>query len=758
MATVVAAKDQARPDEPLNFQFEIPPVRSDRVEKMLGYVNSVRAGICLERARYYTESYKRTESLPQIVRRAMALENTLEKMSLYLLPGSLLLGNQASRPNYSPLFPDFTTDFLKRELFDRKPYFPSERPADKFDIDESLLPELESILDYWQGKTHKARVYARLPAEALAAQDKIGAVNILNYVHGGDGHFAPPYDWHIAHGLGYVIETSKEALAALDMTSAEGLGKKAFYEATIIACGAVIKWAHRYADFVEAQASREADSARRSELLEMAAICRRVPERPAETFHEALQSITFIQLAIQVEDNAQGVCLGRFDQVMNGVYERDLASGRITREKALELVQNFFVMLSVVERIRSWEDTAFFRGKPIFQNLTIGGIDPATRRDATNEMTYLVLDAIQNTRTVQPSHYARWHRNAPEKYKMKVVETIRLGTGFPAVANDEMYIQAMLNRGYEYKDAADYSIIGCAEPGPAGRRGGRTGAAWYSLAKCLEMALHNGKDPLSGCVLHPNSSGKDLSDFWNYEEVWTAFQEQARYYLRLVAIMDNAIDLTYEEFIDEPLGGVMACPETTLERGLSIKKGGAKYDFTGNQTIGLANVANSLYAIKKLVFEDGTLSGAQLLHAMSTDFADASTDPTGPEIRQICLSVPKYGNDVDEVDFIARDALALVCEELPKYKNTRAGRGPIGCCFQASTTTVSSNTPFGQSIGALPDGRNARTPLSDGQSPFRGSDTLGPTAALNSVSKLNLVLLSEGSLYNMKLFPADLKD
>jgi len=744
--------------EPLNFQFELKPVRSDRMEKMLNYVNSVHAGVCIERAKYYTESYRKTENLPQILRRARALDLTLEKMSLYILPGSLLLGNQASKPNYSPLFPDFTIDFLKQEIFGRKPYYPPERPADKFDIDEACLPELSSILEYWEGKTHKAHVYARLPPEALIAQDSIGAVNILNYVHGGDGHFAPPYKWLVSKGLGYIIRTAEEKHAGLDLTSAEGLEQKAFYEATIIVCKAVIKWAHRYADLVEAEAGKEKDPERKAELLEMAAISRRVPEQPAQDFHEAMQAITYIQLAIQVEDNAQGVCLGRFDQAMIDYYSRDIETKRLTRDKALELTQNFFVMLSVVERIRSWADTAFFRGKPIFQNLTIGGIDPVTRRDATNEVTYLVLDAIQHTRTVQPSHYVRWNRSAPEKFKMKVAETIKLGTGFPAVANDEVYIQSLLNRGYEYKDAADYCIIGCAEPGPAGRRGGRTGASWYSLAKCLEMALYNGHDPVSGITLNPNSSGKDLSTFESYDDVWAAFLEQARYYLKLTVIMDNAIDKTYEEFIDEPLGGIMACPETMLERGLSIKRGGAKYDFTGNQTIGLANVANSLYAIRKLVFEDRMLTGKQLMDAMRNDFTDLKSDPTGPEIQQMCISVPKYGNDIDEVDFIARDALMMVCEELPKYKNTRSGRGPIGGFFQASTTTVSSNTPFGQSIGALPDGRKAATPLSDGQSPFRGTDTMGPTAAINSVSKLNLVLLSEGSLYNMKLLPADLKD
>lgn len=744
--------------EPLNFQFEIQPVRSNRIEHMLDYVNSIQAGVCIDRARYFTESYRITENLPQIVRRAKALEHTLQNMSLYLLPGSLLLGNQASHPNYSPLFPEFSTDFLKEEIFDRTPYYPPERPADRFVIDEAILPELNSILEYWNGRTHKARVYARLPKEAISAQNDIGAINILNYVHGGDGHFAPPYKWHIDHGLGYIIRTAKQKLLEIDLTAPDGCDKKAFYEASIIVCRAVIGWAHRYADFVEAKAAEETDPVRKQELFSMAEISRWVPEHPARNFHEALQAVTYIQLAIQVEDNAQGVCLGRFDQVMAAHCEEELRSGTLTREKALELTQNFFVMLSVIERIRSWADTAFFRGKPIFQNLTIGGVNPETRLDATNEMSYIILDAIQNTRTVQPSHYVRWHKTAPEKFKMKVAETIRLGTGFPAVANDEVYMQAMMNRGYTYKDAADYCIIGCAEPGPPGLRGGRTGAAWYSLAKCLEMALYNGNDPLSGKILHPNSSNKDLSTFESYQEVWNAFSEQARYYLKLEVIMDNAIDKTYEEFIDEPLSGIMACPETTLERGQSLKKGGAKYDFTGNQTIGLANVANSLFAIKKLVFDEKTLTGKQLLHAMKTNFTDLTTDPTGPEIQQICIAVPKYGNDTDDVDLIARDALILVCEEFPKYKNTRYGKGPIGGVFQASTTTVSSNTPFGQSVGALPDGRNANAPLSDGQSPFRGTDTLGPTAALNSVSKLNLVLLSEGSLYNMKLFPADLKD
>jgi pyruvate formate-lyase/glycerol dehydratase family glycyl radical enzyme len=745
-------------NEPIHFQMDTEPKQSQRIREMLNCVNSFRAGICIERARYVTESYRRTTNLPFIMRRSKALENTLKKMKLYILPGSLLVGNQASKPNYSPLFPEFTVDFLEEEIFEGKPYFPNERPADKFDMDQNKLPELMEILSWWHGKTHKEKVYAVLPEEAILAQDAIGAVNIVNFLHGGDGHLAPPFKWLFKNGLGFMIEQCREKLAELDLTTIQGMESKRFYEAAIVSMQAVIDYSHRYAALAQSQAESVEDKQRKEELLELARICRKVPEQPADSFHEALQFMTFVQFTIQIEDNAQGICPGRFDLELWDHYQRDIESGAITREKALELVQNFFVCLSTIERIRSWEDTDYFRGKPIFQNMTIGGIDPETGMDSTNELTYIVLDAIANTRTIQPSHYARWHKGAPEKYKIKVAEVLRLGTGFPAISNDDLYISAMLNRGYEYKDAANYCIVGCAEPGVAGLRGGRTGAAWYCVAKVFEMALYNGHDPRSNVNIHPNRNGKDLSTFESYQELWAAFEDQAKYYIKLAAIMDNATDKLWEECVEEPLTSVLGCPVTTIERGRSLKKGGAKYDFTGNETIGLANVANSLYAIKNLVFEQKLVTGAQLLHALRTDFNDMTTKPTGAEIQQMCLSVPKYGNDMDKVDFIARDVLTLICEEFPKYKNTRYGRGPIGGIFQASTTTVSANTPFGRITGTLPDGRKGGTPVSDGQSPMRGTDSEGPTAAVRSVSKLRNVLLSEGSLYNLKFLPHDLKD
>ncbi len=722
-------------EEPLHFQIHQKPLRTQRIDHLYSYTTGAPAGICIERARLLTEAYKLNMAQPPILIRAKAVAHILEHMSLYILPGSLLVGNQASKPNYSPLFPEFAIDFLEKEIISGDPYFPDERPADRFEYDRSLSSEFMALFDYWRGNTHKDRVYANLPEEAILAQDKVDAVNIVNFMHGGCGHLTPPWPYLFENGLQAVINECEDKMSNLDEWKSPDIEKRRFYTAAKLSCESVIKYANRYAGLAEREAADCEDAARKTELLEIAR-----------------------QFAIQVEDNAQGISPGRFDRVLEPYYQSDKANGLLDADKAVELIENFFVILSTIERIRSWEDTAYFRGKPIFQNLTTGGIDPKTGADATSEVSYLVMDAIANTRTLQPSHYVRWHKNTPQAFKLKIAETIRLGTGFPAIANDELYIPAMMNRGYSYEDAADYCIEGCAEPGVAGMRGGRTGASWYCMAKVLETALYNGTDPRSGVTLHKNANGKDLSTFESYEEVWEAFIDQLKYYAKIHAIMDNTTDKLWEEYMEEPMTSIMGCTRTVMERGRSIKKGGAKYDFTGNETIGVANVGNSLYAIKKLIFDDKALSGAQLKHALETDFADMTTDPSGPVIQQMCLAVPKYGNDVDEVDMIVSDALEAICLELPKYTNTRHARGPIGGVFQASTTTVSSNTPFGMITGSLPDGRKKGTPLSDGQSPMRGTDVKGPTAAVRSVAKCKNIILSEGSLYNMKLLPQDLKD
>ncbi|PLR77403.1 formate C-acetyltransferase/glycerol dehydratase family glycyl radical enzyme [Bacillus sp. V3-13] len=740
-----------------SFQLEIKPQRSARMDALYKHITSFKPGICIERAYYMTEIYRQNMNLPAIVRRAKAIANVLENMSIYLMPGSFFVGNQTSKPRWAPLFPEFDVEWMEDEILNGNPSYPWDRPADKYDFNQEDREKLIEIINWWKGQTHTEALRGRLPKEALATHAQIKAADIGAYFQGGDGHFAPDHKWLFEHGLQYVIDQCEGYIANLDWTEPDTILKKDFYEAAIISCKATIKFANRYADLAEKMASQEKDVSRHMELKEIAEICRRVPLYPARTFREALQFIIFTHICIQIEDNGAGISFGRFDQILQNLYEKGIADGSLTRDAALELTENFYYQIYTINKVRSWEDTDYFRGVPMFQNLTVGGQNPKTKSDATNELSFICLEATANTRVPQPSLTVRFHNKSPLEFKMKVAEVIRLGMGLPSVFNDEVYIPALMNRGYELDDAYNYCIIGCVEPGTAGLLGGRTGGAWLNLTKILEMSLYGGTDPRTGIRLHPNQNGKDLESFSSFEEAKEAYIDQLEYYIKMEAILENTIDQLWEERLEEPIAAVFGCPTTTIPRGKPLKKGGAKYDLTGQQTIGTANVANSLYAIKKLIFEDKILTGKQLLHALKTEFKDMNTNPTGPEIKAMCLNIPKYGNDIDEVDFLARDMLAHAANTLVTYKNTRYGRGPIGGTLHCSTSTVSSNTPFGKVCGATPDGRDAWTSVADGQSPMRGTDKKGPTAATASVSKLNNILLSCGSLYNLKFVPEDLR-
>ena len=740
-----------------SYQISTEPVRTERIDMLHRYITSSKYGICVERGRLLTEYYRAHTDEAPIKRRANGMNHVLQNMSIYILPGSMFAGNQASHPRWAPLFPEFDMEWMESEMLNGDPYFPDQRPEDRYILREEDKPAIREICDFWKGQTVTDMLRTRLPKEALATHFQIKAADIGAYFQGGDGHFAPDHPWLIQNGVQAIIDQCEEGLATIDYKNdPECVKKKDFYEAAMISANAIIQFAARYADLAEKLAAEETDETRKRELLEMAEICRHVPKYPARNFREALQFIIFTHICIQIEDNGAGISFGRYDQFMQPYYEAGIADGTLTRELATELTENFFLQIYTCNKVRSWVDTDFFRGVPMFQNLTIGGVDPETMADATNDMSYIALDATYNTRVPQPSLTVRFHKKTPMEFKMRVAEVVRLGTGLPSIFNDEVYTRAMMNRGYEMKDAYNYCIIGCIEPGAPGLLGGRTGGAWLNCTKALEMSLYNGKDPRTGICLHENANGKTLATFESYEEAEDAFKDQMKYYIKMEAILENTIDQVWEEKLEEPMAAIFACPTTTIPRGKPIKQGGAKYDLTGQQTIGTANVANSLYVIKKLIFEDKVITGAQLQHALETNWQDETTTPTGPQIKAMCLAVPKYGNDVDEVDFLARDMMAMIAKELSSYKNTRYGRGPIGGTLHCSTSTVSSNTPFGHVCGATPDGREAYMSVADGQSPMRGTDVSGPTAAIASVAKLHNELFSCGSLYNMKFSPEEL--
>jgi pyruvate formate-lyase/glycerol dehydratase family glycyl radical enzyme len=751
-----------------SYQFTEPKL-SSRIKNLVSTERGQKWELFIDRAKHVTEAYKKNPDLPPILQRAKALENVLKKKAIYILPGSLIVGNLAPKPRGSNLYPEYSTEYLKREIFnekserleklDGKYYYPPDRPADAFAIDESIKPEIRDILDWWDKHgTHAKRLFNTLPREAIIAHDEIKVINIQDYIQGGIDHIAPDYDWLLSNGFGKIVEICEKNLEKLRLShNPEAFDKKTAYESFAIVCRAAIDYAHRYRDLARKMAASTDDQKRKEELLEIAEICNRVPEKPAQSFHEALQFMYFVHHIVRIEEKGTATTIGRFDQTLKKYYENDIKAGKLTREEALELTENFFVKIYDINDIRSWGCTNYFRGSPQFQNLTIGGIDPDTMQDASNELTYIVLEAVANARLENPSVTFRWHINTPEELKKAVAETIRVGTGFPAVYNDMCYIPAMINRGYELRDACNYCIIGCVEPAPPGLLGGRTGGAWLNFAKILEMTLYGGKDPQTGITLHPNKSGKNLDTYSSFDELWRDFLDQLDYYLHIEVIWENAIDYNLEKYLPEPFTSIVACPTTVLERGKPLRAGGGKYDFTGQQTVGTANVGNSLCTTKSLVFEKKKISGKDLLHSLKTNFEDNSTDPSGQEIKKLCENEPKFGNDIDEVDFITRDALAYVCEKLPQFKNTRYGRGPIGGVMHASTSTVTSNTPFGKVVGALPDGRPAGVPLADGQSPMSGTDKNGPVAAANSLAKLKNILLSDGALWNLKFNVKSLK-
>lgn len=738
-----------------SYQYEIKPQLSERLIKLKNHIVSSKPGVCIERARYLTESYKETTHLPGILRRARATENILSKMSIFLMPGSRFAGNHASKPLWAPLYPEFDVEWMYQEIIQEIPFAPYDRPADRFQVDKKNIPELLEIIEWWRGKTHTERLVSILPKEARKTHFDIKAVDIGAYFQGGDGHYSPHHKFLFDHGLQFIIDQCQEELSNIDWSIPGAIDQKLFYESSIIVCKAVINFAHRYSKLAQAMAKDESDKKERENLLEISRICDQVPQYPARTFREALQFILFVHLSVQIEDNGAGISVGRFDQILIDLYLKDLQEEKLTKNLAVELTENFFLQIYSVNKVRSWEDTDYFRGCPMFQNLTVGGQNPITKADSTNDLSYIVLEACGNVRVPQPSLTVRFHRRTPMKFKLHVAEIIRLGMGIPSLFNDELIIPSLLNRGYELNDAYDYCIIGCVEPSVSGLLGGRTGGAWLNLTKIMEMSLYNGRDPRSDICLLENPNGKDLSTFESFEETKQAYLFQLNYYLKMEAILENTIDKCWEDELEEPLAAVFGCPTTTIPRGKPLKKGGAKYDFTGQQTIGTANVANSLFAIKRLVFDEQKITGRQLQYALETNFQDQSTDPTGQEIQALCQAVPKYGNDEDEIDFLARELLDYVAVKITQFKNTRYGRGPIGGTMHCSTSTVSSNTPFGKVCGATPDGRPAWLSVAEGQSPMRGTDLKGPTATLSSVSKINNVLLSCGSLFNQKFLPED---
>ncbi|HEY3425047.1 MAG TPA: glycyl radical protein [Negativicutes bacterium] len=708
---------------------------SPRAKLLKDRLLSFAPEISYERAELITESYKETEGLPIILRRAKALEKILQKMTISIQPDELIVGNHTQKPRSSPIFPEFSFAWIEAEFESLE-----KRTGDVFLISDECKKKLSNVFKYWQGKTTQEYAANLMPADAKAAQAN-GVFTVGNYFFLGIGHICVDYSLVLEKGFLGIKQDVKNEMALLELTNPDHLKKSQFLQAVDIVCDAAIQFAERFARQAEKSAEVEGDRQRKSELLEIAANCRKVPANPAKTFYESLQSFWFVQLIIQLEGNGHSISPGRFDQYMYPYYLADIKAGKINRKSALELIECLWVKFNEINKVRDESSTKAFGGYPMFQNLIVGGQTP-DGRDSTNELSYLCLDATETTQMPQPSLSIRFHQATPPEFLTRAGEVAALGLGTPAIYNDHVIIPALTARGVTLDDARDYCIIGCVEPQKGGKTEGWHDAAFFSLAKCLELALNDGVDPLSGLQLGIKTG--TFESMSTFEDAVDAYKKQIQYFVKLLVTSNNCCDIAHSSIC--PLPFLSSMVQDCISKGKSLQEGGAHYNFTGPQGVGVGNVGDALAALKKIVYEEGAVTKETMADALRKNW-------TGYEkLRQRMLnSAPKFGNDDDYADELARLGARIYCEEVEKYSNPRGGR------FQAGLYPVSANVPLGTSVGALPDGRLAGTALADGVSPVSGRDVHGPTAAVKSVAKLDHEIASNGTLLNQKFHPTALR-
>ena len=717
---------------------------TERIAQLREKVLSTRPTVCTERARFYTEVYRENEEQPVMIRRALALQRTLEKMTVFIDEGELIVGNQSSGHRAAPIFPEYAVDWLPEEMDEL-----DKRPGDAFYITGEHKEELREIAGWWKGKVLWDRGRALMSQELRDLQDS-AIIKATGNLTSGDAHIAVNFRKILEVGLrGYFREIELHH-RKVDRSDREGIRKDTFYTSLAIGLESFQNFIRRYRDLAIYLGKESHDPQRISELKVIAENCQVIAEEPPRNFYQALQLVYFVQLILQIESNGHSVSLGRLDQYLHPFYQEDVTAGRITADFATELLENTWIKLLSINKIRPWSHTRFSAGGPLYQNVTIGGQTP-DGKDAVNELSFLILESVGRMKLTQPNLSVRFHKGISEEFMMACIRVIEKGFGMPSFNNDEVVIPGLIKLGVEPGDAFNYSAIGCIEIAVPGKWGYRcTGMSFLNLMRVFLATLHDGYDSQSGRTFHRGSG--NFTDFNSYDELFKAWQQQIKYYTRKTVEIDTAVDTALEEHVPDIL--CSAFVDSCIPRGKTIKEGGSKYDFISGLQVGIANLGNALAAIKKLVYEEKKIGKQELLDALEHNFEGRD----GEKIRQLLLNfAPKYGNDDDDVDLLLRDAYMEFINELEQYHTTRYKRGPIGCSYYAGTSSISANVPSGAVVPATPDGRKAFTPVAEGSSPSSGTDVLGPTAVFKSVSKLPTEKIMGGVLLNQKLSPAAIR-
>ena len=723
---------------------------NERIQRLRKELTEQKPYVDGERCKIFTESMKTTDGLPIIIRRAKSFYEVLDKMTVWVKPGELIVGNMAKNAKSSPVFPEYSAQWILEEL-DGKPYRWEDRPGDKFYI----LPEDEKIVrecaEYWNGKTLYDYVRKNLPKEVNDAWDA-GVTDETWVCAAGLGNEIVDYKMVVEKGLEDVLTRIQEKKDSIDILDPDALKQLHFLEAAKLGNEAVLNYSNRLADKCEEEAGKTDDSEYKKELMELAEICRYVPFHPARTFQEAVQSIFMVLLAVHMESNGHAISLGRFDQYVYPLYKKDIEEGRITKEKALEIIECFFIKCNELNKLRSWPDTEFFMGYQMFINLAICG-QTVEGKDATNDISRMCIQACRELKLITPSVSVKCFDGTTDEVLMDALEaTIEHKGGMPAFYNDKAFIKILREMGVAEEDLVDWCPDGCIEASIPGKWDFAAKGPWLSIEKVLEITLNNGKDPATGTVFR--KPDKDIVASSSMEDIFEEYKKTLKYFLDLNCLTEHINDEVHVRYDLNAFRSSLV--QDCIGRCLDLVEGGGLYSADGGPTAGTISAGDALTGIEYLVFDKKILTMEQLLHACATNFEDESTTPTGKEIQMIMKNkVPKFGNDDDYADKWVVAIEEYVGHSLNHdYKSSKYGKGPVPCCFAYSQTPVTGNISFGSRIGATPDGRSAGEPVNNGVSPANGSERNGATAACNSVAKIPTIYDQKGNIFNMRLAPS----
>lgn len=717
---------------------QVPPSYYEkRIEKMKNRVILQPHEICIERAQLITESYKKTKGENPIIRYAKAVNHILTNMTIKIWDDEYIVGNRCTKFVGTPLYPEVRVDTIEQDLD-----LYATRDVQKFLLSEEDKRILkEEIIPYWNNEedTVKSRFDSYLSPELtdlMLILLYIVDVNITN----GVGHFFPGHENVLKGGFGGLIQKAEQKKKEFSHDE----DKCNFLNSVIIVLNGVRTYIQRFSNLANEIAKKELNSQRKIELLEISEICANISGNSPQTFKEALQLIYFSHVIAGLEDGGFAISVGRLDQLLYPFYINDKNNRKITDDEVKFLIDCFYLKLTTLWNYVLHKGIIAGEGPPIAENLTIGGIDK-DGNDVTNELSYLLLESYKHLKTVQPAFSIRVYEQTPDDLLIKAGEAIKSGTSM-ALFNDLVMIPGLNKLGYSLEDAREYAPIGCVEPSHPYKSYGCTNASQLNIVKCLELTLNNGTDMFSKRKYGIENSKKITS----FQDLWEEFENQVKFFIKNLAETMKSLERATAELTPQPF--LSATTDDCIERGLDITSGGALYDFTTTQLIGLATVADSLTVIKKMVFEERLLSYEELVQMLLKNYRGTYRGKKGEEWRQIFINkVPKFGNDDDYVDSIAHDVAKLFCKELLKYKNYRGGN------YNPGIYSTSFHLALGVFTAASADGRKSRDALSNGVGPTIGMDKNGPTAILNSVMKLENELMTNGNSTMLDFHPNTLK-